>query len=354
MDKKFIAGLLVCLMATPLLVGVVSADGGLIPLSPTADVSVYGLGQKAIIAWNGEEEILILSTDVYASEDSPVLRIVPLPSNPKAIEKGNFSSFEEIESLIRRHAPSLPPYLHPPGYGAEPVKVGAGINITFHEKVGAHDITVVEVNDVYEFIQWTEDYLRGHKIEKDISGDKLEVLVSDYIERDLNFFVFDLIEAGAERKSIEPITYRFECDFVYYPLKISKLASGNVNIDVFAITNGIIDRSSISVLRIAEWHYGHGYGYFHKMPIEFSLSLDEVESISHKIAELFDNGAWLTALTYKGPLEGLDDDLKATPPMPESPEPYPPLTDIPGPDYIRYPSYIPIPIGSVSPNLKTD
>ena len=90
MDKKFIAGLLVCLMVTPMFAGVVSADGGLIPLIPTTDVSIYGPGQKAIIAWNGEEEILILSTDVYTSEDSPVLRIVPLPSNPTAIEKGNF------------------------------------------------------------------------------------------------------------------------------------------------------------------------------------------------------------------------------------------------------------------------
>ncbi|MBE9592981.1 MAG: hypothetical protein IMF19_05835, partial [Proteobacteria bacterium] len=171
MDKKFIAGLLLCLMATSLLVGVVSADGGMIPLSPTADVSVYGPGQKAIIAWNGEEEILILSTDVYTSEDSPVLRIVPLPSNPKAIEKGNFSSFEEIESLIWRHAPLPPP--PSPGYGATPgaSETLPGITITFHEKVGAHDITVVDVHNVSEFIQWTEAYVRDQGIAMNVSGD---------------------------------------------------------------------------------------------------------------------------------------------------------------------------------------
>jgi hypothetical protein len=301
MDTKFIVGLLLCLMVTPLLVGVVAADGGMIPLSPptpTTDVTVYGPGQKAIIAWNGEEEILILSTDVYTSEDAPVLRFVPLPSNPKAIEKANFSSFEEIERLIRWHEPPPPSSPHY-GYGGSSGSSGSvpGINITFHEKVGAHDITVVEVHNVSEFIQWTEAYVRDQGIAMNVSGGKLEALVYDYIYRDLNFFVFDLIEAGVERKSIEPIRYRFECDFLYYPLKISKLASGYVNIDVFAITNGAINKSSISVLRIAWWSVvvcnPRCCDLYPEMPIEFSLNADEVESISPEIAESFDNGAWL-------------------------------------------------------------
>ena len=64
----------------------VLADRGMVPIT---DVTVYGPGQKAIIAWDGKEEILILSTDVRASSDSQVLELLPLPSKPQ-IEKGDF------------------------------------------------------------------------------------------------------------------------------------------------------------------------------------------------------------------------------------------------------------------------
>ena len=139
--KNYIGIVLACLLVGMMCEGFVSADRGMIS---TSDVSVYGPGQKAIIAWNGEEELLILSTDVYTSESSPVLGILPLPSNPKAIKEGNFDSFTQIENLIRNKA-----------------RFGPGINITLHEKIGAHDITVVEVNDVHEFIQWAENYLKA-------------------------------------------------------------------------------------------------------------------------------------------------------------------------------------------------
>ena len=283
--KNHIGIVLVCLLVGMMCEGVVSADRGMIP---TSDVSVYGPGQKAIIAWNGEEEVLILSTDVYTSENSPVLGILPLPSNPKAIKEGNFDSFTQIESLIQNKD-----------------RFGPGINITFHEKIGAHDITVVEVNDVHEFIQWAENYLKDHGIEKEISGDKLEVIVSDYIERGLKFFVFDMTDVSKEEESIEPIIYRFESSFLYYPLKISRLALGDVDIDIFAITNDKIDKSSISVsgLKIAKYYDG--------TPIEFEITGRKIKEISPEISMLFNDGAWLTALNYEGALEDLDSDLKA-------------------------------------------
>ncbi len=283
--KNHIEIVLVCLLVGMMCEGVVSADRGMIP---TSDVSVYGPGQKAIIAWNGEEEVLILSTDVYTSGSSPVLGILPLPSNPKAIKEGKFDSFTQIESLIQNKD-----------------RFGPGINITFHEKIGAHDITVVEVNDVHEFIQWAENYLKDHGIEKEISGDKLEVIVSDYIKRGLKFFVFDLTDVSKEEESIEPIIYRFESSFLYYPLKISRLALGDVDIDIFAITNGKIDKPSISVsgLKIANYYDG--------TPIEFEITERKIEEISPEISVLFNDGAWLTALNYEGALEDLDSDLKA-------------------------------------------
>jgi hypothetical protein len=98
---------------------------------PISDVSVYGPGQKAIIAWNGEEEILILSTDVRASGDSQVLEILPLPSEPE-IEKGDFASFEQVDKLIKEHFPTRLWDRARKGTVGPP---GEGVEIVFHEKL---------------------------------------------------------------------------------------------------------------------------------------------------------------------------------------------------------------------------
>jgi len=101
------------------------------------------------------------------------------------------------------------------------------------------------------------------------------IIVSDYIERGLKFFVFDLTDVSREEESIEPILYRFESSFLYFPLKISKLALGDVDIDIFAITNGKIDKSSVSVsgLKIAKYYDG--------TPIEFEISERKIKRKFH-------------------------------------------------------------------------
>lgn len=70
----------------------VYADRGMIPVDP--EVSVYEPGQKAILAWNGHEEVMILSTDVTSSKETLVVEILPLPSKP-TVEAASFQSFEE-------------------------------------------------------------------------------------------------------------------------------------------------------------------------------------------------------------------------------------------------------------------
>lgn len=84
----------------------VSADRGGIPLYPSSlssPIIVNEPSQKAIIAWNGHEEILILSTDVKANQSTLILELLPLPSNPRAVEKANYTSFMNLQEIIRRH-----------------------------------------------------------------------------------------------------------------------------------------------------------------------------------------------------------------------------------------------------------
>ncbi len=281
------------------------ADRGMVPIS---DVSVYGPGQKAIIAWDGEEEILILSTDVRASSDSQVLELLPLPSKPE-IEKGDFASFEQVDKLIKEHFPTHLWDRSKEGVVGPP---GEGVEIVFHEKIGAHDITVVKAADSSELVQWAEKFLKDTGIEYQVSSPKLESLVGDYITQDINFFVFDLIEVSSEPKSIEPIVYRFDTDFLYYPLKISTLAEGWTDINLFLLTpqplklHWLPEGSELPQgMEIGKFYDKNGPEF-----IQFKVSEDELISIDESLASLIGGNAWLTAISYHGDLAGLTKDLK--------------------------------------------
>ena len=283
------------------------ADKGMVaPLG----ISLYEPGQKAIIAWNGEEEILLLSTDVHASQETKVLEILPLPSQPEKIEKGNFKSFVRIHELIQKRYPWLYKELGPTKGGE-----GGGVEIIFHEKIGAHDLTVVKVDSAEDLVKWAEDFLRRNEVEFQISSPRLEELVEAYIKEGIKFYVFDLIEISPAQKSVEPILYQFKTDFAYYPLKISSIVSGYTSINLFLLTPESLDMGSLFWWgsRLGGLRVVYAYGEKEK-PIHFELNREELESIDPRIAELLGERAWLTALEYQGPLSVLyevyNGDLK--------------------------------------------
>ncbi len=311
--KVLVALLCSCLLFLSLPSSVL-ADSGTVPLS---DVLVYEPGQKAIIGWDGEYEILILSTDVLASDDSMVLRIIPLPSQPDRIEKGDFDSFVRITELIEEHYPGYSWWkeLWTMGVGgAEPE-----VEIVFHEKIGAHDIWVAKANDADEFIEWAEDFLARNEIEHEISSPELEWLVEDYIAEGINFFVFDLIEISSTEKSVEPIVYRFKTDFLYYPIRISSINSGLTGISLFLLTPEPLDfyqlsnsqgvRKSITEVSPyleVEYHVGG----MEITPIYFRLNWEELHSIDPRLGELLGEYACLTALKSHRSIAASDEDVK--------------------------------------------
>ena len=98
---KYVPGAIVFIMllVTPILaMAPVQADGGMIPFH---DFTVYEPGQKAIISWNGADEIMILSVDVYSEQSTKALHMVPFPSLPE-VELGSVESFEKIEEIMNR------------------------------------------------------------------------------------------------------------------------------------------------------------------------------------------------------------------------------------------------------------
>ncbi|KPV64043.1 MAG: hypothetical protein AOA65_1073 [Candidatus Bathyarchaeota archaeon BA1] len=278
------------------LVPVALADRGAISLTP--GVSIYEPGQKAIIAWNGEEEILILSTDVSASGSTLALEILPLPSNPKAIEKASFESFVNLQSLIWNYASKA---LGDHYRGADQTK---SVEVVFHEKIGAHDITVVKAENATELTNWADQFLRENGISQGISLQKFGPVIEDYMARGFRYFVLDLIALSLEQKSIEPILYRFETSFLYFPLKISSPVAGDSKITLFLLTPGRIASTVYYPLQIAYYQ-----SPTHREPIQFTVTRGKLSLIDLRIGELFEGDAQLTVIAYDGPLSALTKDL---------------------------------------------
>ncbi|MCK4933566.1 DUF2330 domain-containing protein, partial [Candidatus Bathyarchaeota archaeon] len=299
----------------------VFADRGMISIM-MPNVVVFEPGQKAIIAWNGQEEILILSTDVKANQSTLILELLPLPSNPKTVERADFDSFIKLQQVIwnpiLRHveSESLFEYI-------EQDNLQKTVVVTFHEKIGTHNITVVRAENASELAIWINDFLRSNSVPNELSIEEYASLFEDYISRGFPYFALDLVEVSPEEKSIEPILYRFETSFLYYPLKISTLFSGNTKIKLFILTQEApdflyynrmvnppwaaslvyVDENRTKAYEPANftWSLGEVYHY--------NLTDDKLREIDLRLASLFNGSAHLTILDYSGALDIFTGDL---------------------------------------------
>ncbi|HDD42467.1 MAG TPA: DUF2330 domain-containing protein, partial [Nitrososphaeria archaeon] len=267
-----------------------SADKCVIPGS---EADIYNPGQKAIIAWNGTYEELILSTDLYSSRRGVVFELMPLPSMPE-VEKGSYDSFKAVQEIIMRRAVKGLP---------APGKESEGLEIVFHEKIGAHDITVVKASDAGELLKFVSN--RAESLGISIkAGEKVEEIFEDYLARGFGYWVLDVVEVGDKVRSVEPIVYRFRSDELYYPLKVSRAAEGETQITLYLIARSSIREDLLPQgFRIASYAGS-------KKPLSYSISGEELEAVDPKIARMFDGGAWFTAVIYRGSLEGLREDLE--------------------------------------------
>lgn len=203
-------------------------------------VSVFEPQQRAIILWNGKEEILLLSTDQKATEKSTILEVIPLPSEPK-IRLGAFETFEKAQKLV------VEKRMWACAHGG--AKAGAAAlpanaaRITFQQKMGAHDLAVANVLDKDAFVEFVQDYLQQkYQTPEAPIRPEFVAIIQSYLDEGCRWFAFDVIELGDSVQSRQPIEYRFASDQVYYPLRISTLEQGETKVDLLVFAPKSIER----------------------------------------------------------------------------------------------------------------
>jgi len=233
-----------------LAVSTACADRGSIPFKP--GVEIFEPNQRALIAWNGEEEILLLSTDLAASESTMVLEVLPLPSEP-VVKKGDVEVFAKATALINRKLVEKVKTRDAKGPGEEDEKPAG--EVTFHEKIGSHDISVTHVLDETGFVAWVVEYLDSAGAENPTIPESLKPVVQEYLVEGFRYFVFDVVSLCEEPRTSEAIQYRFETDHLYYPLKITRTETGSTKIDLLVLTPHLLNVfPGISYKRIALPH----------------------------------------------------------------------------------------------------
>lgn len=281
-----------------ILFGSLFADRGMIPIS-LPDVSIYEPGQKAIIGWNGKEEVMILSTEVYADTSTKVLEILPLPSKPK-VEKGDFKAFQKLERLIFKHRPKE--IIAKRGITIPFKEEELFVEVVFREKIGPHSITVVKAEKGNDLTRWTRGFFKNSDFQ---FPQKLGPIFEKYIQAGKRFFVFDIIEIGEKRKPVEPLIYTFKSTSLYYPLEISSIVKGSSTIQLYILSKGMPN------LWVESLPLEFGYYRFSKRrPIVFEIKKGEIKDIAPQLLRVLNfKPVWLSVLKYRGHLSSLKGDV---------------------------------------------
>lgn len=282
----------------------VSGDGGVLPLTYTW---LHQPSQNAIVAWDGTEEILILSTNIIGGTNATAIQVLPFPSYPE-LKPGNESSFYKIAELVRTVE-----------YKRAPMGIGwvsgmeAGIEILFTTKIGVHHLTVLRVNDSEEFTLFLKDLIgkRNQSLleQFDALFPNFENIANSYIEQNIKYFVVDYIEVKSSLRTVKPIIYRFNTSYLYYPVVMTSMIFDfmpeeqldyyydyyysyyykSIVINIYTVTQGV-PRDE------------HVLGFGFERRALFEVDKNSLNDISPELAELFENKAWLGSYTVRVPL----------------------------------------------------
>jgi hypothetical protein len=249
-------------------------------------IALEETGQRAVVAWNGTEEVLILSTDMKSSQSAVVLEVIPLPSNPTVLQ-GDSESFKTLAHFLSEKMRTREENYE-------------GVEVTFHQKIGVHDVTVVKVSDLAYFEEWVAQFTQEKGIAFTEFPSGFEQTVSHYLEKSINYFVFDVVEINESTQSIDPLVYRFESNYLYYPLEIT--ATSDIGHSYSRVTLFLITEEKIDTLHLLKYYPQMGYSS------SMGFTREELRGVDPNL-DLFGGPAFVMSVFYSGPLNVLTEDI---------------------------------------------
>ena len=133
------------------------------------------------------------------------------------------------------------------------VPIPAG-EVTFHDKIGSHDISVTHVLDRDRFVDWVEKYLRKAGVDNPSIPEPMKAVVAEYLQGKFQWFVFDVVELATELKTKEAIEYRFRTTALIIRSASRGTEEGDTGIRLLILSPELIPLPSRRAVRIRLAH----------------------------------------------------------------------------------------------------
>ncbi len=216
------------------------AGKGIIPLtSLTRGISPV---ERAIILFNGKEEIMVLSNDVQATQPTKAWELIPF-RRQVVVEKGSLNWLRFADTLLRELSREKCP---------DPTLEDLLIrNITrFDNKLLEPQKAFIWKSRVGHtgFIKWLEDTLQSGYCVDEIPPE-VEEAIDHYASRGFRYWVMDIVDMDMEIGTVMPILFRFKSNKLYYPIGMSKSSPGAKTIMLY-----IVSKDKIGVLKAPDYH----------------------------------------------------------------------------------------------------
>ncbi|WP_297211419.1 MULTISPECIES: DUF2330 domain-containing protein [Thermodesulfovibrio] len=275
-----------------------SADRGLFWWD--SDARFTQSAQKAIIFHNFKEEVLILETELQANMATEALEFIPFPSEPE-VELAKGDPFKEMNKIINKKRLSFEELYFKGSPLSEPVEVRES------KKIGPHDVTVIKINSVEGFNEWVLNFLKNKKIRVESKTLKnISEVANDYIQRGIQYFVFDYVKVENLFQRVEPLIYRFKTDKLYYPLKTSNTIGGEGRVEIVMIMPEFFEGTRREMREISKPFPEYN------MPMlsnHAEITISELSLIYEKLDNFFlkDKKLYIQMLRYRGEYRFKDD-----------------------------------------------
>jgi hypothetical protein len=299
-------------------------------LIPMTDDYVYltQSREEIIAAWGGTEEALILTAELTASRKTKVIRYIALPTRP-TVEGTPREAPQRLAALIARKAPQIGVMVNGRKTN-KPAEIG--VELISETTIGAHDIVVVRIESVEAFDRWVTDLMTREGIKDPASRiERHRGVVSDYLSRNIKYFVFDVVEVGEKKAATNSVVLRFKSDSLFVPLVIASRTSGTSAVDLFLVAPGLPKRGALPycfspiTYEIPDGIDFSKYPYLLKKynpltfpndhPVSFPVTMPDRVALSPAVARVipgWGTKARLAAFRYRGDLSGLPSDIALT------------------------------------------
>ncbi len=267
---KRLVSILTCVMISISVIGVAAGDSGVI--NPRSKISEPD--QKAVIGWNGTHEKLILSTNFTHEADEKIqaVRVIPFPSLPY-VKQSHEKIFEKVDEIVK----DLTETTKIERFNTQGFQGTNGVKIEWKADIASHNLTAYRVNSPKEFSEIVREKFESILSKSWEMENPIEEVIDNYLERELQYFVIDMVDLGDSGGLAEPLLYGFQTESLYYPLLISSLSERVDRIDLAIFSKKLIDPAGFkdSHLNIECYTW---------------LSKRQVRDVSKDISEMFDTG----------------------------------------------------------------